>query len=318
MQDAVPDTGPILAADIGGSYIRMAAVTSPSHGPGRIVRRKTPTDDADAFFATMAEVAADLSAPDEPGIPLVMAVAGTIDPDSEVLTTANIPCLNGIAPGRELSRRLDRPAFTVNDAEAFALSEAVVGLGKGHQTVFGAILGTGIGGATIIDGHIVGGKGGVAGEWGHGPIANQHPIRLGRTLPRMTCGCGQAGCVDTFGGARGLERLHRSIGHETASSRTIIGRWKDGSDDAALTIEVWAELVSEPLALAVNITGASIVPVGGGIGSEPALIALLDREVRARILRSETEPLVVTGTIGDDAALIGAAILGRQLMASST
>lgn len=308
------DTESILAADIGGSFMRMAAMAPPSHPAGPTIRRKTASDDLNSFIAAIEDMAAELTATGRPDAPLVMAIAGTIDPDTGVVTTANIPCLNGVAPGPTLSDRLGRPVALVNDADAFALAEATIGAGQGHGIVFGAVLGTGIGGGLIVDGHAVQGARGVAGEWGHGAIANQHPARLGRYLPRMRCGCGLEGCVDTFGGARGLERLHLALGHRAAESHRIIEDWKSGLPGATLTVEVWAELVSEPLALTLNITGATIVPAGGGLGSEPALIDLLDRAVRTRLQRGKAPPIVVPGVLSPDAGLIGAAILGHQAL----
>ncbi len=309
------ETGTILAADIGGSYIRMTAMvsSSPSHPADRTIRRRTPTEDADVFLATIEDIVAELATDDQQDAPLAIAVAASINPDTGVTTTANIPCLNGSAPGRILSARLGRPVLLLNDADAFALAEAAIGAGRNHRVVFGAVLGTGIGGGLVVDGRVVRGASGIAGEWGHGPVANQRPTRLGRSLPRMRCGCGQVGCADTFGGARGLERLHLALGHEAADSRAIIDGWKSGRSDTALTAEVWAEMLAEPLALALNTTGASIVPVGGGLGSERDLMALLDREVRARILpRDAPGPVVVPGMLKGNAGLIGAAILGRQ------
>jgi len=310
------ETATILAADIGGSFIRMAAMVPSSKKVDRTVRRETPSHDAEGFYATIWEIVTELEASVSPGAPLVIAVAGTIDPESGVISTANIPCLHGLAPGHTLTNRLGRPVLLVNDADAFALAEACVGAARGHGVVFGAILGTGIGGGLIIDGRPVQGARGISGEWGHGAIANQHPTRLGRYLPRMKCGCGQFGCVDTFGGARGLERLHLSLGHAEADSREIIEGWKSGQPDTVLTVEVWADMVSEPLALTLNITGATIVPVGGGLGSEPALIALLDREVRERTQHGNGPPIVVPGELMQDAGMIGAAILGHLALSA--
>lgn len=290
----------------------MARMAACSVRPDQIVRRKTPIEDAGEFLATLADAAAELTPADRPDAPLTIAVAGTIDPATGAITTANIPCLDGMAPGGAWSDRLGRPVVLVNDADACALAEAGIGAGRGHKIVFGIVLGTGIGGGLILDGHVMEGAYGITGEWGHGAIANQYPARLGRFLPRMRCGCGLTGCVDTFGGARGLERLHLALGHDTADSHGIIEGWKSDLPDASLTVEVWAELVSEPLAFALNMAGAAIVPVGGGLGSEPALVTLLDRAVRGRLGRDEGSPIVVPGLLAPDAGLIGSAILGRQ------
>ncbi|MEO1222683.1 MAG: ROK family protein [Pseudomonadota bacterium] len=309
-----PGSETVLAADVGGSFIRLAAVALPSCEIERTVERKTPTDDAGTFLASVAEATAHVSGVERPKAPLAIAIAGTIHPRSRSVTSANIPCLNGVDLEHALAERLDRPVMVLNDANAFALAEASIGVGRGHAIVFGAVLGTGIGGGLIIDGRVIDGAWGIAGEWGHGPIANQQPASLDRPLPRLPCGCGQTGCVDTFGGARGLERLHRALGHPPASSHEIVSGWKSTQPDCTQTVTVWAEMVSEPLTLAINVTGASVVPTGGGLGSDPDLMALLDREVRARIPHPTTGPVVVPGPLKGDAGLIGAALLGRTVL----
>lgn len=303
-----------MAADVGGSFIRIATVALASCEIEQTVERKTPTDDAEAFLASIAEATAYFSGVERKQAPLAIAIAATIHPQSRAVTSANIPCLNGVDLERALSERLDRPVMVLNDANAFALAEASIGVGRGHAIVFGAVLGTGIGGGLIMDGRVIDGAWGIAGEWGHGPIANQQPAGLDRPLPRLLCGCGQTGCVDTFGGARGLERLHRALGHPPATSHDIVGGWTSTQPDCTQTIAIWAEMVSEPLTLAINVTGASLVPTGGGLGSDPDLMALLDSEVRARLPHTTTGPVVVPGMLKGDAGLIGAALLGRAAL----
>lgn len=283
----------------------------PSFAVKQTAERQTPTDNTESFLTGVAEATAQFDGIEPPDAPLAIAIAGTIHPQTGVVTSANIPCVNGIELERALIERLGRRVMLLNDANAFALAEATIGVGQGHAIVFGAVLGTGIGGGLIIDGRVIDGAWGIAGEWGHGPIANQLPTRLGRPLPRWTCGCGQTGCVDTFGGARGMERLHHALGHQVASSHDIVSGWKSKQADCTQTIAVWAEMVAEPLTLAINVTGASLVPTGGGLGADPDLMALLDREVRARVPHPNPEPIVVPGTLKGNAGLIGAALLGR-------
>jgi N-acetylglucosamine kinase len=146
---------------------------------------------------------------------------------------------------------------------------------------------------------LVTGAGGYAGEWGHGPVIQS---------PAFACGCGQTGCVDTIGGARGLERLHHHLTGETATSVEILHRWHAGE---AATVDLWLDLVSGPLAMVVNVIGADIVPVGGGLANDARLIAALDVAVRARILRVMDRPLVVVAQVSVDAGLVGAAAAGE-------
>jgi N-acetylglucosamine kinase len=238
-----------------------------------------------------------------------------VDPRDGFATSANIPCITGRPIAKELSDLLRRPVVAANDADCLTLAEANEGAGRGHCVVFCAVMGTGIGGGLAVDGRLVRGAGGVTGEWGHGPILNTTIQLDGRTMhiPRFSCGCGQAGCVDTVGGARGIERLHGFLHERSETSHDILQQWQDGEPESGTTVAAYLELVADPLALAVNITGASVVPVGGGLASATPLIAALDRAVRARILNRFDQPLVVPAVRQEDGGLVGAAVLGHQL-----
>ncbi|MDK1483146.1 ROK family protein [Sinorhizobium sp. 6-117] len=162
----------------------------------------------------------------------------------------------------------------------------------------------------MVDGKLINTDGGFAGEWGHAPAlasaAGHPPI----AIPIFDCGCGQRGCVDTVGGARGLERLHATVHDKSLSSHEVIEAWQNGDEEAARTIDIFVDLVSSPLALVVNITGATIIPVGGGLSNSEALLAEIDGTVRGRILRQFDRPLVVRGECRLEPGLIGAALLG--------
>ncbi len=221
---------------------------------------------------------------------------------------------------KDLAAFLERPVFAANDADCFTLAEANEGAGQGHAVTFCAIMGTGIGGGLAIDGRLVRGAGGVTGEWGHGPIIctsveiEATPGGAPETvhMPRFSCGCGQTGCADTIGGARGIERIHQHLHGKAQSSHDILSKWLDGDPDAGRTVSVYLQLIADPLALTVNISGASIVPVGGGLASVEPLMAALDLAVRSRILNRFDRPLVVPALRMEDGGLIGAAVLGRQ------
>jgi N-acetylglucosamine kinase len=129
-------------------------------------------------------------------------------------------------------------------------------------------------------------------------------------IPASECACGQRRCVNTVGGARGMERLHQEIHRTELSSKEIVTGWLAGDAEAARTIEIYVDLVASPLALAVNITGASIVPVGGGLSNSAELIARIDETVRQRTLRRFSRPLVVPSQLTVEPGLTGAALLG--------
>ncbi|CAN7418442.1 ROK family protein [Rhizobium rhizogenes] len=300
----------IVSFDIGGTAIKGGIARSVTDITP-LARRPTPKDDFGEFVAALRAVITDVGErPDG----LSFSIAGVVDPDTQALICANIPCIHGRRLAAELETELGYPVLIANDADCFAMAEAMSGAGRGHRIVLGAILGTGVGGGLVADGRLVNAAGGFAGEWGHGPIIASFAGNPPVAIPAYPCGCGQKGCVDTVGGARGIERLHRTLHGLEFSSEEIIGQWLEGDANAERTIDVLVDLVASPLALTVNITGATIVPVGGGLSNVEPLLALLDAAVRTRILRKFDRPLVVPSECKVEPGLIGAALLGLKFI----
>lgn len=297
----------ILAFDIGASRIK-AAVVLPQGGIDPLGEAATPLDDLADFADVMARF---FRGRDVVGV--AVSIAGVVDPDSGCIKVANIPCANGRPLAEDLRRALGVPVILLNDADCFALAEARAGAGRGHRNVFGVILGSGVGGGLVIDGRLVSGPGGYAGEWGHGPVLKT--VAAGREVPHFPCGCGQAGCVDTVGGARGIERLYLHLNGAALSSRDIVAGWQAGDVAAVRTMDVWLDLIAPPLAMVVNTVGCSVIPVGGGLANVPELIAVLDRVVRGMILRPTTGPLLVCAQAGAEPGLIGAAAAAEDAFA---
>ncbi|MFD1797285.1 ROK family protein [Paracoccus aurantiacus] len=296
----------ILCFDIGGSAIKIAH----AHAVDDIRTtgtRPTPGRDRDAFMAVLKQALQD--AP-QPPRRVAVSIAGVIDPDTGRAQVANIPCLNERALHAELEGELGLPVDLANDADCFALAEAVTGAGRGHDVVLGLILGTGVGGGLVIRGELINASGGFAGEWGHGPVAQRTLGQPPVSLPVLACGCGQSGCLDTLCGARGMEALHRHLhDNESLDSRAIVEGWQAGNPNAMRTIEIWTELLAGPLSMIQNLIGADVMTVGGGLSNSAPLIAGLDRATRARILRRITRPLIVPAECRIEPGLVGAAIL---------
>jgi N-acetylglucosamine kinase len=296
----------LVCFDIGGSHIKSAWFAAADDEP-EATQRPTPADDYAEFIAAIAAIAG--SGPERPAAAAI-ALTGVIDPETGLLKCANIPCLDGKPLARDLASELGFETLIANDADCFALAEATFGAGRGHRNVFGVILGSGVGGALVIDGRIVEGAGGYAGEWGHGRILCQQAGTPPMEVPAFTCGCGQSGCVNTIGGARGLERLY---GHVTGHARTsteILAAWGQAEPQASRVLDIYLDLVSGPLALTLNVTGSSVVPVGGGLSGSAELLAALDQRVRARLLRKTDAPVLIKASLSTEPGLVGAAILG--------
>ena len=137
----------IVCFDIGGSAVKSAVATS-AGDVRALSRRPTPTDDFDAFTATLSEAIAEAGGTPER---IAISIAGVVDPKTGRANVANIPCLTGRRLAPELSARLGLDVLVANDADCFALAEAGAGAGRGHDVVFGAIIGTGIGGGLVAE-----------------------------------------------------------------------------------------------------------------------------------------------------------------------
>jgi N-acetylglucosamine kinase len=305
------DAKAVRCFDIGGSKI-VAADVSATGKIDELSRVNTPINDFDKFCQSLALLcAADSS-------PISISMAGVTHPVTAKLKSANVPCVSGRALSDELSAYLERPVYVINDANAFALAEARLGQAKAHAVVMAVILGTGIGGGIVVNGDILSGADGTAGEWGHSAAS---AVRTGVELPKFMCNCGQLACVDTLGGARGLERLYRHFRSRSpdpiaatdgADSHSIIMAWLNEEALAVHVIDVWLDVVGSALAAAVNLLGTSIVAVGGGLANSKPLIRALDIEVRTRCLASFQEPLLYSAVSGPEQGLVGAAIHARS------
>ncbi|QHI96094.1 ROK family protein [Aristophania vespae] len=291
---------PILCADVGGSFISMGVFTPGSALVREKQKRPTPTQDLEAFINAFREMSAPY-----PNLPLHIAIAGLSDPETGLCKAANIKAINGIKLREVLEKSLSRPVRVGNDADCFALAEAREGAAKGHSNIFGIILGTGTGGGLILNDKLIVGRGGYTGEWGHGPFIQD---MQGKT-PYFQCGCGLYGCLETIGNARGLEHLHHWHSKESLNSFDILSNAHRNEPAASKTVSLFISYLSSALAVAVNITGASIVPVGGGLSNDKALIKMLDEEVNRKLLYVPHSALVVPTQLGGDAGMIGASYL---------
>ncbi|PTB87219.1 sugar kinase [Pseudidiomarina aestuarii] len=302
------------AFDIGGSKIEFGVFD----GGGDIrsqIKVPTPAQDRDTFVAVIAGLIADADGEFGENADIGISFAGGLDPQTGAVISANIPAIKAWPFGPELSRILNRDVRVANDADCFALAEARSGAAKGARTVFAIILGTGVGGGIVVDGQFIGGRSGIRGEWGHGNDVSGALIRHG--LAPVVCGCGRTGCLDAWGGARGLERIYAQIaglgtglspGQERPSYEITDG-WQAGDALAGRAVDIFVDLIAGELALMVNVLDPDCVPVGGGLASESRLIAMIDDAVRKRVLGRYDAPLVVPGQHSRDGGLRGAAML---------
>ena len=301
----------ITCFDIGGSFIRHGTLqrNGTVAESGRVA---TPENDWQAFVAAIGSCAGAGSTP------ISISLAGAFDERTGLADVANIPCLHKRTVAKDLTAALGRPVVITNDANAFALAEAVDGTGRGKPVVFGIILGSGVGGGLVINGQLVKGFGGIAGEWGHGPVVD--PTAGGQIsgLHHFRCGCGQTGCIDAVCSARGMEKIHKALHGADLTSKEITQAWHGGDACASDTVEVFATLLSRSLSLLVNTLGPDVIPVSGGLSSDEILLDLIDRKTRELVLARYPDPLVVRGRFADNGGLHGAGIVARTTFREAT
>lgn len=305
----------VLCLDIGGSFIKSAVSAAAGH-ISETRQCPIPTGSWADFSGAVAHIVADYADALAPNSPVALSCAGVVDIATDRILASNVPPFQGVSITQTLGAMLQRPVVMANDADCFTLAEASYGAAKDLPVVLGIILGSGIGGGIAIAGNIHYGSQGISAEWGHGPIVQTTIQIAGQpvTVPRLSCGCGQRGCLDTLGGARGMERLHRVLSGHSQDSRDIVASGLAGDESQAFTLAVWVELVSEPLAHAVNILGPHKIVAGGGLATEAKLLGLLDKAVRRKVLLNTTQPLIVAGQYTRDGGLMGASVLGRKLL----
>lgn len=303
----------VICLDLGGSFIKLGVMDA-QNALTILDQQNIPATSWTAFTTLVSHMIAQHQAHFTADSPVAISTAGIVAPETGEMFASNIPAFHQRRLANELSAILQRRVIVHNDADCFTLAEALTGAGQAHKVVFGAILGSGVGGGLVADGRIITGQNGLTGEWGHGPITLTEVEIDGETLrlPRLSCPCGQKGCLDSYGGARGLENLHQTLHSSTASSIDIIKRWQQQDRQAQQTLQVWLQLVGQPLAYTINITGASRVVVGGGLASVVPLIEALDQAVQGYVLRSTRQRLVVPGAFAHHGGMMGAALLARQ------
>ena len=225
------DHGPRLGIDLGGTKIEIAALDA----TGAFVLRErvgTPQGDYRATLAAIAElVRAAETRLGERGLPLGVGIPGSLSPLTGRVRNANSTALNDQALQQDLEALLQRPVRLENDANCLALSEATDGAGAGHDVVFAAILGTGVGAGIAVGGRVLRGRNAVAGEWGHNPLP-----RAADASPRLRCWCGRDDCVETWLSGPALAADHRRVTGEALTVPQIVTAAQAGQASAQATL----------------------------------------------------------------------------------
>lgn len=225
---------------------------------------------------------------------------GVSEPATGALKNSNTVCLIGRPLRRDLELALGCEVQLANDANCFALAEATLGAARGRRTVLGLILGTGVGSGIVIDGHVLEGLHGIAGEWGHNPICGEE----------AACYCGRRGCVETVISGPALERHYLAQSGHTLRLPEIATRAAHGEPAAVATLARLRDRFGQAVAAVINILDPDAIVIGGGVGNIDDLYSEATRAaVRSYLFNSELKTEFLRPVLGDSAGVFGAAML---------
>jgi fructokinase len=296
-----------IGIDLGGTKTEIIVLD----GEGQeLLRRRAPTP-RDDYAATLAGVVALVdSAERQLALPAGHASVGIGTPGSVsratgLLRGSNSVVLNGKPIVADLEKRLGRPVRVSNDANCFALSEATDGNGQGAAVVFGVILGTGVGGGIVVNGHVLDGVNGIAGEWGHNPL----PWPRDDERPGPACFCGRNGCIETFLSGTGLERDHREVTGMAAHAADIVAAATAGNAASEATLARYEERLARSLAHVINLLDPEVIVLGGGLSNVDRLYTNVPRLWGPWVFSDRVDTRLVKNRYGDSSGVRGAAWL---------
>ena len=298
-----------IGVDLGGTKIEAIAITP--DGSERVRERiATPKNDYPGIVHAIADLVIAVEAEAGGRGTVGIGIPGAMSPASGLVKNANTTCLIGKAFDRDLEEALNRPVRVMNDANCFALSEAVDGAAQGAHVVFGVIIGTGCGGGTVIRGEVLIGYNAIAGEWGHNPL----PWPTVDERPGVSCFCGRSGCIETFLSGPALARDHKLHTGQDLSPREIADRAADPAahPEADASFRRYENRMARSLASIINVIDPDVVVLGGGLSNVDRLYSNVPLLWSGYTFSGEITTRLVRAEHGDSSGVRGAAWLWPQ------
>jgi fructokinase len=295
-----------IGIDLGGTKIEAVAMAE----NGEILDRRrcpSPRGDYDATLASVLGLVAEIEAEVGRRGSVGVGFPGAISPASGRVKNANSTWLIGMPFDRDLAERLGRPVRVENDANCFAVSEAMDGAGAGAEVVFGVILGTGVGGGIAIAGRPLVGRNAIAGEWGHNPL----PWPNEGERPGPPCYCGLSGCIETFLSGPGLLRDYVADGASAPTARDVVERAAAGEAQAEAALARYEDRLARGLASVINILDPPVIVLGGGLSNIERLYRNVPRLLPRHVFSDRVDTRILQAKHGDSSGVRGAAWLWR-------
>ena len=293
----------MIGVDFGGTKIEAAALGPDGQFLARL-RRPNPGS-YDLAIRTVCELIAEVEAVAGARGSVGVGLPGSPSLRTGLIRNANSVWLNGRDFGADLGAALGRPVRLANDANCLALSEAIDGAGEGGAVVFAVIVGTGCGGGVAVNGQLIAGLNGIAGEWGHIPLPWPQP----NETPGPRCWCGLNGCTETWVSGTGFRRDYREASGREATGEEIIEAARSGDKEAAAALARLIDRLGRSLAVISNLLDPDVFVFGGGLANVPELLDGLPAAIRPYVFSDAWEARVVPARWGDSSGVRGAARL---------
>ena len=293
-----------IGVDVGGTKIEAIALSDAGDVLTR-VRAATPRHDYRGTIEAVADLVSRIEAVVGHTGSVGVGIPGTISSATGLVKNANSTWLNGRPLAEDLQARLGRPLRFANDANCFALSEAADGAAAGARVVFGVIVGTGTGGGIVVDGRVIEGINGIAGEWGHNPLPWPAPDEW----PGPPCYCGRTGCIETFLSGPGLANTFSAAANETVSAEVIAERAAAGDARAAHCLDRYVDRFARALASVINVVDPDVIVLGGGVSNIDVLYRAVPERWGQHVFSDVVATRLVKAQHGDSSGVRGAAWL---------
>jgi fructokinase len=293
-----------IGVDFGGTKIEAAALDG---GGAVVLRQRAPNPgDYEGAVAVVRDLVEGVARETGAGpVPVGVGIPGSVSPRTGLIRNGNSTWLNGRPFLEDLTAALGREVRIANDANCFTLSEAADGAAAGAGVVFGVIVGTGCGGGLVVDGKIVEGANGIAGEWGHTPL----PWSEGDEHPGPACWCGRRGCMETFVSGKAFEADYARATGRDRDSRAIVKDARAGDTEATAALDRYISRLGRGLAMICDIVDPDVLVLGGGMSNVDALYARLPEAIAAHAFTDSFVTKIVQATHGDSSGVRGAAWL---------
>jgi fructokinase len=293
-----------IGIDLGGTKIEAIALGDDG---AELLRRRvrTPAGNYDATIGAICDLVAELEAELGRIGRVGVGTPGAVSPRTGLMKNSNSIVLNGRAFDRDLAQALGREIRIENDANCFALSEAIDGAGQGHSVVFGVILGTGVGGGVVVNGRPLSGRNRIAGEWGHNPL----PWPQASELPGRPCYCGRKGCIETWLSGPGIAAFYEATTGQQLAAETIFAAAKAGEAAALDCLRQYRDRLARSLATVVDLLDPDVIVLGGGVSNEALIYDGLDAAIAAYAFSDGIDTPVRQAIHGDSSGVRGAAWL---------